>query len=422
MISPHNAAIYLIAACAILCVLARPRGLPEALWAVAGALALVCTGLLGWRDALRGVGRASDVCLFLSGMMLLSELARREGVFDWCAALAVKGARQSPARLFWLIYITGVAVTVFLSNDATAVVMTPAVLAAARAARARNALPYLLACALVANAASFVLPISNPANLVLFAARLPPLAEWLALFAVPSALSILATGLALYLITRRDFTAAQLHGVVSPRLTGSGRLVLCGIALSAAGLLVASALGAPLGPPTLAMALLALVLAAFRDPRALWQVPRRVPWSVLPLVAGLFVIVEAVEKAGGRLACDRALAALARLPAWQASLAGAFGVTALSNLVNNLPSGLLAGDSLAHTPIPPALRDALLIGVDLGPNLSVTGSLATLLWLIVLRREGVQVSGWSFLKIGALVMPAALLPSVLASALQHLPH
>ncbi len=89
-------------------------------------------------------------------------------------------------------------------------------------------------------------------------------------------------------------------------------------------------------------------------------------------------------------------------------------------MVNNLPSGLLAGNALAHTPVPDGLRDALLIGVDLGPNLSVTGSLATLLWLIVLRREGEQVSGWSFLRIGALVMPAALLPAVLASAWQHM--
>ena len=420
MISLHAAVVYLIATAAIGCVLARPRGLPEAVWAVAGAAALVCGGLLGWHDALQGVAKATDVCLFLSGMMILSELARREGVFDWCAALAVKGARGSPARLFWLIYAVGVVVTVFLSNDATAVVMTPAVLAAARTARVRNALPYLLACALVANAASFVLPISNPANLVLFAGRMPALGDWLRLFALPSLLSIMATGGALYGITRGELAGPRLQEGATPRLTGTGRLALWGIGLSAAGLLIASALGKPLGMPTLVMALVALGLAGIRDRRALWEVPRGVPWSVLPLVAGLFVVVEGVEKAGGLAACERALAALARLPGWQGSLAGACGVTALSNVVNNLPSGLLAGNALAHTMVPNALRDALLIGVDLGPNLSVTGSLATLLWLIVLRREGERVSAWEFLKIGAVVMPAALLPAVLVSVLQHM--
>ncbi len=118
--------------------------------------------------------------------MLLSELARREGVFDWCASVAVGHAKGSPARLFWLIYGVGVAITVFLSNDATAVVMTPAVFAATKAAKVEKPLPYLFACALVANAASFVLPISNPANLVLFGGHMPPLLEWLQEFALPS--------------------------------------------------------------------------------------------------------------------------------------------------------------------------------------------------------------------------------------------
>jgi arsenical pump membrane protein len=94
-----------------------------------------------------------------------------------------------------------------------------------------------------------------------------------------------------------------------------------------------------------------------------------------------------------------------------------FGIAALSNLINNLPSGLLAGGALQAFRVSAHIRDAVLIGVDLGPNLSVTGSLATVLWLIALRREGEQMSGWQFLKIGSLVMPAALLLATLAVSL-----
>ena len=189
-ISWPAAAVWLIAALTIGCVLGRPRHLPEAVFAAGGALLLVVCRLLPWRDAWNAVGEGLDVYLFLTGMMLLSELARREGVFDWCASVAVAHAKGSPARLFWLIYGVGVVVTVFLSNDATAVVMTPAVLAATKAARVQKPLPYLFACALVANAASFVLPISNPANLVLFSGHMPPLPDWLREFGVPSILSI----------------------------------------------------------------------------------------------------------------------------------------------------------------------------------------------------------------------------------------
>ena len=132
-----------------------------------------------------------DVYLFLIGMMLIAELARREGLFDYLAALAVEHARGSPQRLFLLVYRVGTLVTVLLSNDATAIVLTPAVYAATRAAGA-TPLPYLFVCAFIANAASFVLPISNPANLVVFGARMPHLAEWLRQFALPSVASIVA--------------------------------------------------------------------------------------------------------------------------------------------------------------------------------------------------------------------------------------
>ncbi len=158
-----------IAALATAGVVARPFGWPEAVWAVAGAALVVLLGLLPVTDALRAIGKGGDVYAFLGGMMLLSETARRAGVFDWVAAAAVRAAAGRPARLFALVYAAGVVVTTFLSNDATAVVLTPAVFAAAKRAEAEP-LPLLFVCALVANAASFVLPIANPANLVLYGA------------------------------------------------------------------------------------------------------------------------------------------------------------------------------------------------------------------------------------------------------------
>src|SRR5437868_11280142 len=182
-------------------VMIRPFRLPEAIWAVAGAVALVVCGLLPWGDALNGMRKGTDVYLFLIGMMLIAELARHEGLFDYLAAFAVEHARGSPQRLFLLIYLVGTLVTTLLSNDATAIVLTPAVYAATRAAGA-SPLPYLFVCAFIANAASFVLPISNPANLVVFGAHMPPLPAWLALFALPSIASIGATYVALHLSLR----------------------------------------------------------------------------------------------------------------------------------------------------------------------------------------------------------------------------
>jgi arsenical pump membrane protein len=125
--APTNAhvAIWIICAAAIAGVLTRPRGIPEWVSALAGAVALALFGLVSLPDVARAVGRGTDVYLFLAGMMVLSELARREGVFDWTASLAVGAARGSRMRLFGLVYAVGIVVTTVLSNDATAVVLTP---------------------------------------------------------------------------------------------------------------------------------------------------------------------------------------------------------------------------------------------------------------------------------------------------------
>jgi arsenical pump membrane protein len=415
ILSP-SAATWLIAALTIGSVLGRPWNLAEAWWASAGAALLVICRLLPWHDAVQAVGKGLDVYLFLAGMMILSELARREGVFDWCAGAAVAHAKQSPIRLFWLIYGVGIIITVLLSNDATAVVLTPAVFAVTKAAKVEKPLPHLMACALAANAASFVLPISNPANLVLFRNHLPPLVEWLSHFALPSLLSIMATGGALFLMSRGDLGGRIAELEEAATLSGAGKLAVGGIVLAVVVLLTASACRLDLGAPTLCVAALALGLVGIRDRRALREAPKGVSWSVLPLVAGLFIVVEAVNRAGALQASQLALLALCKRPVWQGDLAGAFGITALSNIVNNLPSGLITGAAIAQTHVSETLRDALLIGVDLGPNLSVTGSLATILWLIALRREKQTVSVWSFLKVGVVVTPVALVLAVLASS------
>jgi arsenical pump membrane protein len=377
-------------------------------WAVLGAAILVVLGLMPWAGALGAAARGADVYLFLIGMMLLAELARREGLFDTLAALAVHRAKGSAARLFGLTYAVGTLVTIFLSNDATAIVLTPAVYAATKAARVKP-LPFLFICAFIANAASFVLPISNPANLVLFGSHMPPLAAWLARFTLPSLLAIGATFVVLRLTQARALSQAVGRDIPVPPMTRGGWLALLGIGVTAIVLLTASALDMQLGLPTfIAGAVTAIVVLALNR-EAPWPVLRGVSWSVLPLVAGLFVLVESLNRTGVIAALAAALAGWAAQSATGAALGGGALIAVVSNLMNNLPAGLVATSALAQTSVPDIVTSALLIGVDLGPNLSITGSLATILWLLALRREGQAVGFWDFLKLGALVMPPALL-------------
>jgi len=404
--------IWSVAALTTAGVLFRPFRLPEAFWAAAGALLLCVTGLMTLPDALAAVLRGYDVYLFLAGMMLISELARKTGLFDHVAALAVRRARGSAPRLFLMVYGFGTLVTAFMSNDATAVVLTPAVLAATRAARVRQPLPYLYACAFIANAASFVLPISNPANLVIFGTRMPPLAGWLASFALPSLAAVLATLAALWWTQRAALAEPIEHDVPVPPLSPQARLTALGIVLTGLILLVASLRGNDLGWPTCAAGVATLLLVCATRRELLVPALREVSWGVLPMVAGLFVLVAALEQTVviGQLA--DAVAAASR-DGGALALLGVGAVVALAgNIANNLPAGLIAASALAGGHASHAVTGAVLIGIDLGPNLSVTGSLATLLWLTALRREGHMVSAGQFLRVGAVVMPAAMLPAL----------
>jgi arsenical pump membrane protein len=408
-----DAATWAIAILATLGVLVRPWNLPEFIWAVAGAALLVLLGLLPWPDALAAAAKGTDVYFFLIGMMLLTEVARKEGLFDWLAAQAVRRSQGEAKRLFLIVYVVGTVVTILLSNDATAVVLTPAVYAATRAAKVEP-LPYLFICAFIANAASFVLPISNPANLVVFGQDMPPLAVWLRLFALPSFVAIVATYLALRLTQRRALDAPVARvGDVLP-LTFAGKLAAAGIVMTAVVLLAASALGSPLGLPTFVAGAAVTMLVLVLGRQSPWPVLQDISWSVLPLVAGLFILVEGLNRTGVLPALaavlKRAAAASPQLTAWLAGIA----VAVASNLVNNLPVGLIAATTRQAAQVPTEVAGAILIGVDLGPNLSVTGSLATILWLIALRREGEHVGALRFLRLGLVVMPPALLLSLLA--------
>lgn len=411
--------IWLIAGLAILGIIIRPWGLPEAVWAVSGAAILVMGSLLSLHDAWMAVAKGADVYLFLAGMMLLSELARAEGLFDWVAALAVRRAHGSPARLFALVYGVGIIVTALLSNDATAVVLTPAVYAAARQARTEP-LPYLLICAFIANAASFLLPISNPANLVVFASHLPPLPVWIANFMAPSLAAIAVTFLVLRSTQRRALNEAFASSVPVPPLTRGARLAALGILLTAVALLWVSAAGIQLGLPTFAAGACTTVLVLLLERRPPWRIVGGVSWGVIPLVAGLFVLVAGLGRTGALAALAGALQGLTRGPPYAAVLAAGGSVAAACNIMNNLPVALVAGSVATGTGISAHLKDALLIGVDLGPNLSVTGSLATILWLIALRREKVHVDGLAFLRLGLRVMPPALLLTLAVVILQGL--
>jgi arsenical pump membrane protein len=195
-------------------------------------------------------------------------------------------------------------------------------------------------------------------------------------------------------------------------LGAGGRLAAAGILMTAVVLLIASGLDWQLGLPTFLAGMITGVVIIVVRGAAPWSTLKHISWSVLPLVAGLFVLVQAVESTGVLQPLTQALSASVQSSPDKTALIAGGVVAFLCNAMNNLPLGLIAGAVATGAHLAPRVTGALLIGVDLGPNLSVTGSLATILWLVALRREGQHVSAWKFLLLGGIVMPPALLAAL----------
>ncbi|SDI51957.1 arsenical pump membrane protein [Chryseobacterium taeanense] len=401
--------IYLITLIAIAGVIIRPYKIQESVWAVGGAMILLLFGLISLHNAWTGISKGLDVYLFLIGMMALAESARKEGLFDWLASYAIKLAAGSAVRLFILIYLIGTFVTVLMSNDATAVVLTPAVAAAVVKAKVKNPLPYLLICAFIANAASFVLPISNPANLVIYGSDLPSLTVWISTYFLPSIVAVGITFSALFITQKKFLKENLITDNESHTLDIGGKMALAGIIFTTLILLLASFQHWDLGLPTAITGLSTAIIISIAGRKNPAEFLRDISWSVIPLVAGLFILVEAVQQTGIINILSQKLSEGAHLATentiWSAGFITAFG----SNLINNLPAGLIAGTTLSDLHLPEMIRNSILIGIDLGPNLSITGSLATILWLRELRKNGYEISAWDFLTLGIVVMIPALI-------------
>ncbi|WP_115944462.1 SLC13 family permease [Amycolatopsis thermalba] len=384
--------------------MARPRGLPEALVAVPAALVVLAAGLVPPGEAWEQVTAMAPTLGFLAAILVLADLADREGVFRWLGARLATACRGRPRWLLALTFAAAAGTTAVLSLDATVVLLTPVVLATTRTLGLPPK-PHVYACAHLANSASTLLPVSNLTNLLAFAASGLTFTGFAVLMAVPWLVTI-AVELAVF----RWFFRRDLTGFAPPADAGREAPVF---ALVVLGLTLAGFGAGPL--IGLAPGWVAAIAAAVLAVRALTlrtTSPVRLVVAANPLlslfVLGLAIVVQAVSDhlLGGPLR-----AVLPETNGLPALLLTAFVAAALANLVNNLPATLILLAALGPHPAPGVLL-AVLLGVNIGPNATYVGSLATLLWRRVLGRDAPGLG--EFTRLGLATVPASLAAATVA--------
>ncbi|MFI8103241.1 SLC13 family permease [Streptomyces sp. NPDC086023] len=389
----------------LVCAVVRPFGWPEAVTAVPAAALLVVTGAISPEDALAEAERLGPVVGFLAAVLVLAKLCDDEGLFQACGAWMARTAAARPRRLLAQVFLAASAITAVLSLDATVVLLTPVVFATAARIGARPK-PHVYACTHLSNTASLLLPVSNLTNLLAFTASGLAFTRFAALMALPWAAAIGVE----YLVFRRFFAADLDAGAEAPAAVETPPLplfALVTVGCTLAGFVLTSAVGVDPAWAALAGALALAVRALVRrrtTPRALLSAAS-VPF--LAFVLALGVVVRAVVDNGlddvlGRVVPDGtslpelfALAALAAV---------------LANVINNLPAVLVLLPLTA--PLGPGAVLAVLLGVNIGPNLTYAGSLATLLWRRIVHAHDSEVELKEFTRLGLYAVPAALAAAV----------
>jgi arsenical pump membrane protein len=385
---------------------ARPRGWPEAFAAVPAVVLLLAVGAISLHDATIEAERLLRVVAFLGAVLVLAKMCDDEGMFEAAGAAMARG-RVGARRLLGQVFVIASIITAALSLDATVVLLTPVVLTTVRRLRA-PVRPHAYATAHLANAASLLLPVSNLTNLLAFNASRLSFIKFTLLMTLPWLVAIGTVYVVFRVFFRRDLDV-PLEPVKDEPAPPTPVFALVVVALTLVGFVVAEAVDvAPAWAALAGATVMALRSLARRHTSAV-EIVRAVNVPFLVFVLALGVVVQAVMRNGvsGRMG--------ALLPSGSGLLAllGYAALAAvLANIVNNLPATLVLVPLVA--PAGPAAVLAVLIGVNIGPNLTYVGSLSNLLWRSVLRRYDINASVGEYTRLGLFTVPTSLVASVLA--------
>ena len=385
----------------------RPRDWPESVAAVPAAGLLVAVGAVSPDQAWAQTKTLLPVVGFLAAVLTLSQLCADDGLFTAAGDVVARACRGQPVRLLGGVFAVAALTTAVLSLDATVVLLTPVVFATAARVGLR-ARPHVYATAHLANSASLLLPVSNLTNLLAFAACGLSFGRFAELMA-PGWLLVIGIE---YVVFRRFFRSDLLISATAPPPAQRAPVpvfTLVVLALTLAGFAVTSLAG--INPAWAALA--GVVVLGVRALARREATPGSLAGAASPLfclfVLALGIVVKGVVSNGLGTGADRVLPHGSSLPAL---LAVAAVAAVLACLINNLPAILALLPIVAAGGPGPVL--AALIGVNLGPNLTYAGSLATLLWRRILRAHDTDADLGDFTRLGLLTVPAALIVATVA--------